>query len=318
MDRRLFIKNSALAGIATAAVPPIAQWLWDNGSKPFFRLSLAQWSLHKAILETGTLQPLDFAQKAKSLGFHAVEYVSQLYTREIKAQGFDGIINELGKRSRNEGIKNNLIMIDDEGELAALSKSERDNAISNHSRWVDAAAELGCHAIRVNLFGKDAENDFTKWKETAADGLGRLAQYAAKSNINVLVENHGGLSSDAGKLMEVIQAVGLKNCGTLPDFGNFCVKRKGGERWGAPCIDEYDKYKGVLEMMPFAHGVSAKSYDFDAKGNETTIDYHKMIRIVKEAGYTGYIGIEYEGNRLTEEAGIKATKDLLLKIAAAL
>jgi len=145
--------------------------------------------------------------------------------------------------------------------------------------------------------------------------LGRLAQYAAKSQINVIVENHGGLSSDAGKLTDVIKTIGLKNCGTLPDFGNFCIKREGGERWGAPCIDEYDKYKGVLELMPFAHGVSAKTFDFDTDGNETTIDYVKMLRIVKDAGYTGHIGIEYEGSRLSEEAGIAATKALLLKAA---
>lgn len=318
MNRRTFIKNTALAGLAAGVVPPAAKWVLANGNKPFFRLSLAQWSLHRAILETKTLNSMDFAKNARTLGFEAVEYVSQLYFQEIKATGFENVMRELNKRSNYEGIKNNLIMVDDEGELAALSKTERNNAISNHSRWVDAAAELGCHAIRVNLFGKDAENDFTKWKQTSADGLGRLAEYAAKSNINVLVENHGGLSSDAEKLSEIIRMIGLNNCGTLPDFGNFCVKRKGGERWGAPCIDEYDKYKGVLEMMPFAHGVSAKSYDFDTNGNETTIDYYKMLTIVKEAGYTGYIGVEYEGNRFSEEAGIKATKDLLLKIASSM
>jgi sugar phosphate isomerase/epimerase len=319
MNRRLFIKNTGLAGFGLGltglSLPSLAEWPGnENAAKPFFKLSLAQWSLHKAILESKTLSPLDFAQKAKSLGFEAVEYVNQLYTAELEKQSLEKLIANLKKRSKDQGIKNVLIMIDNEGELAALKKADRDDAIGKHSKWVDAASELGCHAIRVNLFGTGAEHDFDIWKETSADGLGRLAHYAEKSNINVIVENHGGLSSDAAKLTEVIKAINLKNCGTLPDFGNFCVKREGGERWGAPCIDEYDKYKGVLELMPFAHGVSAKTFDFDANGNETTIDYSRMLTIVKEAGYKGHIGVEYEGSRLSEEDGIKATRDLLLKI----
>lgn len=319
MNRRLFIKKTGMAGAALGIADPIVSWLMENENdttlKPFFKLSLAQWSVHKMILETHTLLALDFAKRARELGFEAVEYVTQLYNKEIEKDGIDKLIPELKKRSHDQGVKNVLIMVDGEGELASLEKAERDDAIARHSKWVDAAAELGCHSIRVNLFGKGAENDFAKWKETSVDGLGRLAEYAQKSKINVIVENHGGLSSDAGKLTDVIKTINLKNCGTLPDFGNFCVKREGGERWGAPCIDEYDKYKGVLELMPFAHGVSAKTYDFDANGNETTIDYKKMLKIVKEAGYTGYIGIEYEGSRLSEQDGIKATKALLLKVA---
>ncbi|AWH84097.1 xylose isomerase [Flavobacterium album] len=319
MNRRLFLKNTGMAGAALSLADPLLSWLMENenttAAKPFFKLSLAQWSVHRAILEKKTLAALDFAKKARELGFEAVEYVSQLYNPEIEKDGISKVVKELKKRSHDHGIKNVLIMVDGEGELAALAKAERDDAIAKHSKWVDAAAELGCHSIRVNLFGAGAENDFDKWKATSVDGLGRLAEYAQKSNINVIVENHGGLSSDAGKLTDVIKSINLKNCGTLPDFGNFCVKRDGGERWGAPCIDEYDKYKGVLQLMPFAHGVSAKTYDFDAKGNETTIDYRKMLKIVKEAGYTGHIGVEYEGSRLSEEEGIKATKALLIRVA---
>jgi len=320
MNRRYFIKTTGLTGLGLGAsrlaVPSLTDWLLNSYTmKPFFKISLSQWSLHKAILESKTLSPLDFAKKAHELGFEAIEYVNQLYNAELEKQSLDKLITDLKKRSNDHGVKNVLIMIDGEGELASLSKQERDSAISKHSKWVDAAAELECHAIRVNLFGTEAENDFEKWKETSVDGLGRLAQYAAKSNINVIVENHGGLSSNAQKLTSVIKAINLKNCGTLPDFGNFCVKYENGERWGTPCIEEYDKYKGVQELMPFAHGVSAKTYEFDAKGNETTIDYTRMLKIVKDAGYSGHIGIEYEGSRLSEEEGIKATKDLLLKVA---
>ena len=320
MNRRYFIKNTGLTGLGLSlsgvTMPSIAEWLLSNNDmKPFFKLSLAQWSLHKAILEFKTLHPLDFAKKANALGFGAIEYVSQLYNSELEKQSLDKLITELKKRSVDNGIKNVLIMIDGEGELASPIKQQRDSAILKHAKWVDAAAELGCHAIRVNLFGADTENDAALWEASSADGLSRLAKYAAKSNINVIVENHGGLSSDAEKLVNVIKAVNLKNCGTLPDFGNFCLKREHGEQWGAKCIEEYDKYKGVQELIPFAHGVSAKTYDFDAKGNETSIDYVRMLTIVKESGYSGYIGIEYEGSRLSEEEGIEATKDLLLRVA---
>lgn len=330
MDRRIFIKNTGhfSLGLSLMGMLPINDILMDEpahqevlkGTMPFFKLSLAQWSLHKAILETRTMSNLDFAEKARTLGFEGVEYVSQLYNLDqdnIKSS-LDRLVSELKARSNDNGIENVLIMIDNEGELAALSKSERNQAIDMHAKWVDAAAALGCHSVRVNLFGKEAENDFNRWKETSVDGLGRLSEYAAKSKINVIVENHGGLSSDASKLTEVIRAINLKNCGTLPDFGNFCVRREGGERWGTPCIEAYDKYLGVTELMPFAKGVSAKSFDFDAKGNETTIDYRKMLRIVKDSGYEGFIGVEYEGSRLGEEDGIKATRDLLLKIAGKL
>lgn len=319
MNRRHFVKNTAQAGFALSLAGTLIPAYFNEPAtlkKPFFKLSLAQWSVHKAILETKTLAALDFAKKARELGFDGVEYVNQLYNPELASMGMAKLINELKKRSDDHDVKNVLIMIDGEGELAALSKAERDDAIAKHSKWVDAAAELGCHSIRVNLFGTGAENDFDTWKGTSVDGLGRLADYAAKSKINVIVENHGGLSSDAGKLIDVIRTIDLKNCGTLPDFGNFCVKREGGERWGAPCIDEYDKYKGVLELLPFAHGVSAKSYDFDGTGNETTIDYMKMLKLVKESGYKGFIGVEYEGSRLSEYEGIRATKALLLKVAA--
>lgn len=325
MNRRLFLEATGKFGLALSLAQMVdsVNTLFDitnepqNKKAPFFKLSLAQWSLHKAILEAKTLNALDFPKKAKELGFDAVEYVSALYTvnPSNRTASVHTLVKELDLRSKDYGVQNILLMVDNEGELAAETKSERDKAIDNHLVWVDAAAGLGCHSVRVNLFGAGAENDFKVWKETATDGLGRLAGYAAKSNINVIVENHGGMTSDAAKLTEVIKAINLKNCGTLPDFGNFCIKREGGARWETPCIEEYDRYKGVGELMPFAKGVSAKSYDFDAEGNETKIDYYKMLKIVKEAGYTGRIGVEYEGERLGEEEGIRLTRALLLKAA---
>lgn len=322
MDRRLFLKNTAQLGLAVSILHPMTEFFIEEGFlsdnfKPFFKLSLAQWSLHKAINEEKTLSNLDFARKAKELGFQGVEYVTQLYAidKDNEISSRNKLVKELKLRSDDNGVENVVIMIDNEGELASTSKEERISAVENHSRWVDAAAELDCPTVRVNLFGLQAEKDFKVWKETSIAGLGSLCEYAAKSKVNVVVENHGGLSSDASKLTEVIKAVNMENCGTLPDFGNFCVKRENGERWGSACIEEYDKYLGVAELMPFAKGVSAKSFDFDSKGNETSIDYHKMLEIVKKANYKGFIGVEYEGNRLGEIEGILATKHLLLKVA---
>ncbi|RPE00185.1 sugar phosphate isomerase/epimerase [Aureibaculum marinum] len=276
---------------------------------PFFKLSLAQWSLHRAINDK-TLNPLDFAQKAKELGFEGIEYVSGLYTEELKNMGMKNLLDSLKAKSDRYNIQNVLIMVDGEGNLATSDENERNEAVNNHKKWVDAAAFLGCHSIRVNLFGATTEEE---WIVNATKGLKLLSEYGISKGINIIVENHGGLSSNAALLAQVIKNVDLDNCGTLPDFGNFCLKREGGAQWNAKCIEEYDKYNGTKEMMPFAKGVSAKSYDFDANGNETTLNYARLLQIVKDAGYTGFIGVEYEGSRLSEEKGIQATKELLIK-----
>ena len=279
---------------------------------PFFKLSLAQWSLHKAIRDDKTLDPIDFAEKASELGFEGIEYVSDLYIDEIKNLGMSALLDSLKAKSELFEVESVLIMVDGEGDLASTDVAKRNQAVENHKKWVDAAQYLGCHAIRVNTFGT---NDPELWVKAAEDGLRKLSAYAALKNINVLVENHGWMSSVAPKVVEVMKAVNMENCGTLPDFGNWCTKRKDGENWGE-CIEEYpDMYEGIQLLMPFAKAVSAKSYDFDEEGNETKIDYARMLQIVKDAGYTGFIGVEYEGENLTEEEGIIATKNLLLKSA---
>lgn len=278
---------------------------------PFFKLSLAQWSLHKTFNDEG-VSPFEFAKMAREMGFEGLEYVSGLYTKQIEALGFDKTIDSLKTLSEINGMHNVLIMIDGEGDLADPDEKARNQAVENHKKWVDAAQKLGCHSIRVNTFGT---NDPEVWKETVVDGLRKLSEYAATKNINVLCENHGWLSSDAPKLMDAIHAVNMANCGTLPDFGNWCVKRKEGSTWGE-CEEVYpDKYEGIKMMLTAAKAVSAKSYDFDENGNETTLDYPRIIQLVKDSGYTNYIGVEYEGERLSELEGIQATKNLLLKSA---
>ncbi|WP_034043012.1 sugar phosphate isomerase/epimerase family protein [Wocania ichthyoenteri] len=273
-------------------------------SGQFFKISLAEWSLHKTFNDDG-VSPFEFAERAKSMGFEALEYVSQLYSKQIDELGFDTVIDSLKKESETYGLKNNLIMVDQEGDLAVPDSVLRNQAVENHKKWVHAAKALGCQAIRVNLPGS---SDSEIWKVAAFDGLSKLASYADEQNINVIVENHGGFSSNVAMLVDVIQKVNASNCGVLPDFGNFCIKRVDSE-----CVDEYDMYKGVEEMMPLAKGVSAKSYDFDENGNETKIDFYKMLQLVKNAGYSDFIGVEYEGSRLSEVEGILATKKLLLK-----
>lgn len=284
--------------------------LVKEDKEPFFKLSLAQWSLHRAI-GNNELDPIDFAQKAKDMGFEGIEYVSGLYKNKIDAMGMEALLDTLKAKSDTHGVENVLIMIDGEGDLASSDEKERTNAVENHKKWVDAAQFLGCHSIRVNLFGSNNEDE---WISTAELGLKKLAEYGKSKNINVIVENHGGFSSNAELLTRVIKNIDMDNCGTLPDFGNFCVKRDSGGNWGGDCVEEYDKYKGVEEMMPYAKGVSAKSYDFDEEGNETTLDYPRLMKIVKDAGYTGYVGVEFEGGNVSEERGIELTRDLLLRI----
>lgn len=274
----------------------------------FFKLSLAQWSLSKPIIE-GKMNPMDFAEKAHDMGFSGIEYVSGLYSTQIEESDLQTVLDTLKARSEKFNVENVLIMIDGEGDLAVSSTEERNKAVDNHKKWVDAAQFLKCHSIRVNLFGS---NDAETWKQNSIKGLKNLGEYAATKGVNVLVENHGYLSSNAKLLVEVMEGVNLSNVGTLPDFGNFCLKREGGERWEAKCVEEYPRYQGIKEMMPFAKAVSAKSYNFNLEGQETIMEFEKILKIVKDAGYTGYIGVEYEGQNLSAEEGIIATKKLLI------
>ncbi len=287
--------------------------------KPYFKLSLAEWSVHRAIMDK-KLDPVDFAQKANSMGFKAIEYVSQLYTNYLK-KGNDpklalqNLLDTLKIKSEKYGVKNLGIMVDGEGDLSSPDEVKRLKAVENHKKWIDAAAFLGCYYVRVNLFGSD---DPKVWVDTSVKSIKQLATYAKTKGIDIIVENHGYLSANIPYLVQVMKKVNMPNSGLLPDFGGFCLKRKDNKRWDAPCIEEYDRYKGVKEMMPYAKVVSAKCYDFNKKGDETLIDYYKMLQIVKDSGYRGYLGIEYEGDRLSEDEGIIAARKLILKVESQL
>lgn len=299
LNRRKFIKHvgqyTALAGLAAAL--PLGSAL-GRPQKLFFDISLAQWSLNKSLFG-GKLTNMEFPEKAKKdYGIDAVEYVNQFFMDKAKDTAY---LKELKQRTDDLGVTNVLIMIDREGHLANLDANERMKAVENHYKWVEAAKMLGCHSIRVNAAGQGCYEDVM---EAAVDGLSKLTEFARQHDIGVIVENHGGFSSDANWLTMVMDKVNMPGCGTLPDFGNFRVR---------PNLF-YDRYAGVEQMMPFAKGVSAKSHEFDASGNETMTDYKRMLKIVKDAGYKGYIGIEYEGRNLNEDEGIMATKRLLERV----
>ena len=323
MKRRKFIQNSLSVGLGASAFGALAMnnqlpsFLTSHTSMstPFFKLSLAQWSLHKAI-QDGQLNPYDFATKASELGFEGIEYVNQLYTDVMKGKdkpaALKTFIATSNAKAKEHNVENVLIMIDDEGDLAVSSVVKRNKAIENHKAWIETAGAMGCHSIRINLFGEDNEK---KWKDYSAESMRKLGEFSAAYKVNILVENHGYLSSNAALVMEMLAQVNLSNCGTLPDFGNFCLKREGNARWGAKCISEYDRYQGVEELLPRAFAVSAKSHDFDTAGNETHTDYLRMLKLVKQSGYTGFIGVEYEGEKLAEIDGILATKKVLLEKA---
>ena len=292
---------------------PVAETTSEKETTYEPKISLAQWSLHRRY-QAENSNPFNFAKDAKELGFDAVEYVTQLYTKQINEIGFEAVVDSLKAEGERHGVKCVLIMVDDEGDLADEDDAARDLAVENHKKWVDAAVELGAHSIRVNTFGS---NDPEIWSRTVVDGLKKLSEYAATKNINVLCENHGWLSSDADKLMAAISEVNMENCGTLPDFGNWCIRRPNDSRWDG-CAEEYhDYYKGLELMMPAAKAVSAKANVFDENGDETRIDYYRMLQIVKDAGYTGYIGVEFESEVTDEPEGIQTTRKLIEKAAAA-
>ena len=327
MKRRNFVKNTSLAGIGLSALGLAAckdssstqtSSETDPMSKVFFKFSLAQWSLNQAIREHG-MDPYTFAKEAADMGFEGIEYVNQLYGKDYKdvpnvLEAMKSLTAKLKSTSAEAGVKNLLIMIDGEGDLGIQDEKERLVGVENHKKWIDCIKELGGHSIRLNIFGEGSREEQAA---ASSDSLRRLGEYGKDMGINILVENHGHLSSDPDWLVGIMKNVNMDNVGTLPDFGNWCMKRPEGTRWG-DCLEEYPDYvEGTKKLMPFAKAVSAKSNEFNEKGEQDKIDYYKMIKMIKESGYDGFIGVEYEGGG-DERAGILATKELLIKAANAL
>jgi sugar phosphate isomerase/epimerase len=301
-NRRQFIQYASAAAATLSAAPALFA---AETSDPPFKISLAEWSLHRTLRDPSkNLTNLDFPRVSKEeFGIDAVEYVNQFFKDKAKDQKY---LADLKGRCDDLGVKSLIIMCDGEGKLGDPDNDQRTKAVENHYRWVDAAKFLGCHSIRVNA---SSNGSYEEQQKLAADGLRRLSEYAKPHGLNVIVENHGGLSSNGAWLAGTIAMTKMENCGTLPDFGNFYITR-------GDSPEMYDRYKGVEELMPYAKAVSAKSHDFDADGNETNTDYEKMMKIVLAHGYNGYVGIEYEGGKDSEYNGIKKTKALLQRVAA--
>lgn len=299
LPRRQFLQTAA-AGAAVAALP---RWVKASEKVMPFRISLAEWSLHRTFGTDGE-DNLRFPQVAREdFGIEAVEYVTHFFKGKARDAKY---LAELNKRCADHDVRSLLIMVDGEGALGDADNAKRTTAIENHKKWLEAAQTLGCHSIRVNA---QSQGSYAEQLALAADGLGRLGEMADQFGLNVLVENHGGLSSNGSWLSGVMRRVGRPNVGTLPDFGNFCISGR-----GKPDAVWYDRYKGMEELMPFAKAVSAKSNVFDASGDETDTDYARVVKTVLQAGYSGYIGIEWEGREPDEYTGIKLTKNLLERV----
>jgi L-ribulose-5-phosphate 3-epimerase len=292
MSRRSFLARTT-GTLPLAAAGPLFLLARHSSTALLFRISLAEWSLHRE-LASGKLDHLDFAKVTRAVfGIDAVEYVNTFFKDKANDVAY---LAQMNRRAADSGVYQHLIMCDGEGRIGDPDSAKRRQAVENHYKWVTAAKTLGCATIRVNAASEGTADEQMK---LAADGLRRLCEFADPHRIDIVVENHGGLSSRGDWLVGVMRRVNHPRCGTLPDFGNF---------------DEYDRYKGVAEMMAFAKAVSAKTHDFDAKGNETTKDYRRLMRIVVDASYYSWVGIEYEGERLPERQGIAATLRLLQRV----
>ena len=306
MDRRKFITRSLTAGAGLAFVNPAFGSITSaQSATQSLEISLAQWSLHRKLF-AGDMDHLDFARMSQGFGCVGLVNVNAFFKDKATDVSY---LKERNSRAEDHQQKNILIMIDGEGGLAEKNTKKRFVNIENHYKWVEAAQVLGCHSIRVNLSGGEDRLDAQK---AGIDSLNRLAEFAKSYDVSILVENHGGFSSDGNWLSNVMQNVSRENIGTLPDFGNFCIERKEQE-----CISAYDRYQGMSELMPFAKALSAKSHAFDEQGNETQSDFFRMIEIAKKNQYSGYVGIEFEGTMDSEEEGIIKTKNLLDKAIAA-
>lgn len=306
MKRRQFVTGLASSSASVGLAPLLGGFApalfarRASASASVFKISLAQWSLHRSFFAKD-LDPLDFAQIARDeFAIDAVEYVNTFFFERAQDQAY---LQQMKQRAADAGVRSLLIMCDRLGMVAASTADAQTQTLENHKPWLAAAQFLGCRSIRTNVAGQGGREQVAA---SAVNGLGRLADLAEPHGLTVLVENHGGISSDGSWLAGVMAELNDPRVGTLPDFGNFRISP----------TETYDFYQGVTELMPFAKSVSAKSYDFDAEGNETRIDYERMLRIVVAAGYHDYVGVEYEGTRLSEFDGIRATKALLERVRA--
>ena len=329
MKRRKFINNILISSLGLSSLG-LSKPFYNSANFPY-KLSLAQFSLFRLEMMRQS-DPMDFAKIATELGFEGLEYLQMSYTggllREKKKTSLNGIkklAKDLNTRANDYNQKNILIMIDIGPDLGAYVEN-----FDDYHTWIDCASEMKCHSVRVNLRGSD--DNLSEWSENSINNLSKLCNYAKPLEINILVENHGEFSSNADYLVNVIENVNYNNIGTLPDFGNFCLKHdekkladtykfftQGAEKTsGRPptlydsCVDRFDMYDGIEKLMKYAKGVSAKTHGFDLEGNDVDINYKKMLQIVKKSNYSGFIGVEAQAFTMDPIEAIIASKKLLL------
>lgn len=271
------------------------------------KYSLAQWSFNRDLF-AGDMTTVDFIQAAGEMNFEGVEYVSQFFQDKVEDMAF---LDSLNAAAAAAGVRNLMIMVDNAGQLGSSDSSKQEAAILEHQKWVRAAKHLGCPAMRVNAHGDGTDSEIL---EQCVAGIGRLADYANEQGVTILVENHGGISNNGAWLVELLEKLSDRQVKALADFDNWCTARANGQIWGAECTERYDRYQGMTEIMPYAHSLSVKTFEFDEEGNETVMDYPRLFEIIQASGYEGYLGVEYEGHDLPSREGIAKTKALAEKV----
>jgi sugar phosphate isomerase/epimerase len=270
------------------------------------KYSLAQWSFHRELFE-GKMTNQDFIKKAGEMDFEGVEYVSQFFQDKVEDFTF---LDSLNKTAAKAGIKNLLVMVDGAGMLGSQDETQRKKSIDDHKKWIDATSHLGCPYMRINAHGDGSPEEMMI---TCERSIRELADYAEAKNVSIVVENHGGISNDGSWLKKLLTNLKDKNIASLPDFDNWCIERENGQLWGAPCINEYPRYQGMKDLLPFAKAISIKAFEFDEKGDETTIDFKIMFQLIDQFQYNEYLAIEYEGSALSSEEGVRMTRNLVEK-----
>ena len=293
LNRRDFLASAGLACAAALATSTAnAAVAVPEAGKKKFKISLAAWSLHRSWRSTWF--NLDLPEIARQkFGLDGVEFVNSFF--DLPRSDY---LKELKKRAQDNGVELVEIMCDGEGDMSHEDKREREQAVINHRKWIDIAHFLGCYGIRGNA-GYTTVGTVDERVERCAESYGKLMEYADQAGMTVMIENHGGYSSIPEKLLTVMKKVNNPHFGTLPDWGNF--------------PPEVDRYEAVRQMMPYAKAVSAKCYDFMPDGSHPAFDLERMLKVVLDAGWNGFIGIEYEGEANSEPEGVMYCKSILEK-----
>ena len=290
IDRRRFMATAGALGISAILPSPV----FAKPRRNWFEISVAQWSFQRQFY-SGEMKTENFPQyAADKLGIYGIDFLSDFMLNIYRNPS---VLKNIKIRSDDLGVKNVMIMCHKEGRIGNKDSVTREKVIDTHKHWVEAAHHLGCKSIRVNARSGGSRQEQL---DLVTDSLSRLSLFAKDFDVNIIVENLWGsdYSHKATFIADVMRAVNMPNCGTLPDLNNFRYD---------------DPYKSTEIIMPWAKAVSAKSLDFDPQGREKYIDYQRMMRIVYASGFRGHIGIEWEGCKKAPLEGVLLTKALLEK-----